>query len=33
MREMAAKLAEGPYPLTRQLFVYRNKRFVEFEQN
>lgn len=33
IRAMVAKLAEGPYPLSRKLFVYRNGRFVEFAES
>jgi uncharacterized protein YtpQ (UPF0354 family) len=33
VRAMAAKLADGPYRLTKTLFVFREGRFVEFERN
>lgn len=33
VRTMSAKLAEGPYRLTRMLFVYREGRFIEFDKN
>lgn len=33
VRAMADKLADGPYRVTRTLFVYREGRFIEFGQN
>lgn len=33
LQALAEKLAEGPYPLSKQLFVYRNGGFVELKPN
>ena len=33
VRVMAEKMAEGPYRLTRTLFVYREGRFIVFDSN